>query len=268
MQLRKKRDVSMDEFNKNYDPNKETKIIIHGWRSNTNSDTVQNIKDAYLQKYDVNVIAVDWASVASNFYYFQPATQTRDVGRYVSELIYYLVTDRGTDINKIHIIGHSLGAHAAGFAGSFLQPTKVARITGLDPASPKFDGTGEDSRLDTSDANFVDVIHSCGGILGIKQAIGHVDFFPNNGEAVQPGCNGVKEVTEACSHGRSHKFYAESINSSKGFYGYACDSFVLFLQGKCPSKKMIMGDQTPSTARGVYYLKTSSESPFALGNIY
>lgn len=58
----------------------------------------------------------------------------------------------------------------------------MARITGLDPASPKFDGADEDGRLDTTDANFVDVIHSCAGILGIKQSIGHVDFFPNNGE--------------------------------------------------------------------------------------
>lgn len=56
MQLRKKRDTSLDEFNQLYKPNKETKIIIHGWRSSTNSDTVQNIKDSYLQKYDINVI--------------------------------------------------------------------------------------------------------------------------------------------------------------------------------------------------------------------
>lgn len=56
MQLRKKRDTSMEDFNKLYDPDKETKIIIHGWRSSTNSDTVQNIKDSYLQKFDVNVI--------------------------------------------------------------------------------------------------------------------------------------------------------------------------------------------------------------------
>lgn len=56
MQLRKKRDASIDEFNMHYKPDKETKIIIHGWRSSTNSDTVQNIKDNYLKKYDVNVI--------------------------------------------------------------------------------------------------------------------------------------------------------------------------------------------------------------------
>lgn len=49
--------------------------------------------------------AVDWESVASNFFYFTPAMQTKDVGRYVSELIHYLCTDRGTDLKLIHIIG-------------------------------------------------------------------------------------------------------------------------------------------------------------------
>lgn len=56
MQLRKKRDTPMDDFNKQYDPAKCTKIIIHGWRSSSESDTVRNIKDSYLHNYDVNVI--------------------------------------------------------------------------------------------------------------------------------------------------------------------------------------------------------------------
>lgn len=56
MQLRKKRDASLDEFNNQYQPNKDTKIIIHGWRSSSESDTVKNIKDSYLNKFDINVI--------------------------------------------------------------------------------------------------------------------------------------------------------------------------------------------------------------------
>lgn len=67
----------------------------------------------------------------------------------------------------------------------------------LDPAMPSFDHAAIDGRLDTTDANFVDVIHSCAGTLGIKKPIGHVDFYPNNGEAIQPGCSGVKEITGA-----------------------------------------------------------------------
>lgn len=53
---------------------------------------------------------------------------------------------------------------------------------GLDPAMPKFDHASAEGRLDTTDADFVDVIHSCAGTLGIKKSIGHIDFYPNNGE--------------------------------------------------------------------------------------
>lgn len=50
------------------------------------------------------------------------------------------------------------------------------------------------TRLDLTDAIFVDVIHSCGGILGYLQSLGKVDFYPNAGTAVQPGCCCVPEV--------------------------------------------------------------------------
>lgn len=47
-------------------------------------------------------------------------------------------------------------------------------------------------RLDQSDANYVDVIHSNGeslivGGFGTWEPIGHVDFYPNGGRA-QRGC--------------------------------------------------------------------------------
>lgn len=42
--------------------------------------------------------------------------------------------------------------------------------------------------LDTSDAEFVDVIHTAGGTAGFYDALGHADFYPNGGTSVQPGC--------------------------------------------------------------------------------
>lgn len=140
------------------------------------------------------LLAVNWESIASSGFYFSSAAHTRDVGRYTAELIDYLHRNRGASMQSIHLIGHSLGAHAAGFAGSFTS-ARVSRISGLDPALPGFEITaGPELRLDPTDAEFVDVIHTCGGVLGFYEPLGHVDFYPNGGVPSQPGCNGFKEV--------------------------------------------------------------------------
>jgi len=65
---------------------------------------------------------------------------------------------------------------------------QLSRISGLDPALPLFDIDQPENRLSTSDAELVDVIHTCGGILGFEKPLGHIDFFPNAGVPVQPGC--------------------------------------------------------------------------------
>ncbi|GFU66684.1 pancreatic lipase-related protein 3 [Trichonephila clavipes] len=64
----------------------------------------------------------------------------------------------GADMKTIHLIGHSLGAHIAGYAGERLP--NLGRITGLDPAGPYFRNVANNVKLDTADATFVDVIHS------------------------------------------------------------------------------------------------------------
>lgn len=106
----------------------------------------------------------------------------------------------GSQTNKTHLIGFSLGAHIAGIAGYNirikLQP--IGRITGLDPAGPIFHSRliPNTKKLDSSDANFVDVIHTNAGIFGYKQTLGTVDFFPNGGGAVQAGCYDEKKFLD------------------------------------------------------------------------
>lgn len=58
---------------------------------------------------------------------------------------------------------------------------------GLDPAGPGFDSSKK-GRLDSSDAEFVDIIHTSGLWAGFFGACGHADFYPNNGVPNQPGC--------------------------------------------------------------------------------
>ncbi|CAF5228785.1 unnamed protein product, partial [Rotaria magnacalcarata] len=109
---------------------------------------------------DSNVIFVDW-SKTNHFPYTQATANTQMVGAEVSLLISELIANHGADPQLIHLIGHSLGAHAAGYAESRIVP-RVSRIMGLDPAGPYFEWTDPLVRLDPTDAQFVDVIHTDG----------------------------------------------------------------------------------------------------------
>lgn len=80
--------------------------------------------------YMCTYAAVDWHELAGNNFYVTPARQTRDVGKYIAEMIDYMVTEKGADINKFHLIGHSLGAHTVGYAGMYVKSGRIPRITG------------------------------------------------------------------------------------------------------------------------------------------
>lgn len=56
MQMDKRKKRSVEEFTEAYDKDLPTYIVVHGWKSSTNSDTVQDIKDNYLKTRDCNVI--------------------------------------------------------------------------------------------------------------------------------------------------------------------------------------------------------------------
>ncbi|GFG40076.1 hypothetical protein Cfor_01426 [Coptotermes formosanus] len=139
---------------------------------------------------DVNVIVVDWSGGGGSWMYWRAVANTRVTGLEVTKLIRKLI-EAGLKTKSIHLIGHSLGAHICSYAGSNLGG--VGRITGLDPAQPCFQADSPDIRLDPSDADFIDVIHTNGRVLekvglGLPDPIGHVDFYPNGG-AKQPGCS-------------------------------------------------------------------------------
>lgn len=79
-------------------------------------------------------------------------------------------------------VGHSLGAHIcaeAGRAFTVLTNDSLPRITGLDPARPCFRAGELLTTLRRGDAAFVDIIHSNPGVLGIRDSIGDIDFYPN-----------------------------------------------------------------------------------------
>lgn len=80
-----------------------------------------------LKKGDWNVITVDWAG-GSLPLYTQATANTRLVGLELAHFLNYLVRHFGLDPGHVHMIGHSLGAHTAGYAGE--RVPGIARITG------------------------------------------------------------------------------------------------------------------------------------------
>ncbi|XP_058819416.1 lipase member H-like isoform X2 [Topomyia yanbarensis] len=248
-----------------YDPTLSTKFVIHGWRNSISSPFSQEIKDAYLMRQDMNVLVVDWSPLADDTFYFKSAFATRDVGRHVGALVDRMVAERGTDLNSVHIVGHSLGAHTSGFAGSFVRSGKVSRVTGLDPALPGFQDQQPDKLLDPSDARFVDVIHTCAGLLGYDRNLGHVDFYPNGGRANQPGCGGMNDFTGACSHGRSYEYFTESILNRNAFMAFSCGDMNDYKNKNCRAGAIPMGDGVPIEARGTHFLVTNPPPKFGRG---
>lgn len=90
------------------------------------------IKHVALQE-DANVIFVDWEKGAAGPGYALAAANTQLIGRQLAILITDMVA-LNSDPARIHMIGFSLGAHVAGFAGKALKllDIRVGRITGND----------------------------------------------------------------------------------------------------------------------------------------
>ncbi|XP_024939113.1 pancreatic triacylglycerol lipase isoform X2 [Cephus cinctus] len=251
--------------NSNFSPSRKTKLITHGWKSSAFTSSIVNMKSAYLSHDDYNVILVDWEPLAASTFYLGPMKNTDRVGKDAGKFIDFLVTETGLKTQDVHFLGHSLGAHVAGNAGAATFSGKLGRVTGLDPALPGIHiFTTEEGRLDASDAEFVDIIHSCGGVLGFLQPLGQVDFYPNGGTAVQPGCCCIPEVMDACSHGRSYLYFTESINSKTGLVATKCDTWDKYMRGDCAmAETVLMGEHVDRNANGSYFLRTRSESPFS-----
>ena len=106
---------------------------------------------------------------------------------------------KGVSLDNVHVLGASLGGQLAGFIGHFTGG-KVGRITGMDPSGPLFHIVNASERLDKSDAQFVDIIHTAGRWVGNDDTIGHIDFYPNSGRSPQPGCVDRESVDLTCSH--------------------------------------------------------------------
>ncbi|XP_035825820.1 pancreatic triacylglycerol lipase [Aplysia californica] len=271
-----------------YNPSHKTVVIVHGYLESARSAWVVDMAHAILNREEANVIVVDWRKGARSLVYPLSVANTRVVGAVLALVLQELVS-LGGDLSTFHIIGFSLGAHVAGYAGERLPG--LGRITGLDPAAPGFRRTPPPVRLDPSDATLVDVYHTdCSPVMGagLEEPLGTVDFYLNRGME-QPGCGStllgrfaaaIQQSRDfsafsrefACSHSRAYLFYISTIsNNVCEFPVQTCSTVASVLSRGCQACQCpncptpgygyeASGDRT--LASRLFNVETTSSAPY------
>lgn len=71
---------------------------------------------------------MQWARLARGPWYDEAAGNTLVVAKHLFNFLQSM-EESGLDLDRVHIIGFSLGAHVAGFTGALLEG-RLGRITG------------------------------------------------------------------------------------------------------------------------------------------
>ncbi|CAG7786732.1 unnamed protein product, partial [Allacma fusca] len=229
--------------NSGLDPTLPLKVLVHGYNQNITSRFPQDVKNTYLANQTTlnkNILIVDYGALGNAYIYYnrlndleivncynQATANTDRVGKRIAQFIAFLIEEDYTDLEKVHIIGHSLGAEVSGYAARYLIEffdEKAARLTGLDPAAPNFrPSIGGLIPMGRNDAVFVDAIHTS-AFFGVLGPVAQVDINENGAVTLQPSCidlttvNGlygfvadIATVGAWCSHGASTTVFSESI---------------------------------------------------------
>ncbi|XP_015908740.1 pancreatic lipase-related protein 2-like [Parasteatoda tepidariorum] len=279
-------DIDSSGFN----PKVKTIFVIPGFMSKFADYWKIPLVKSLLSIEPCNVFLVDWQH-GDGPLYEQAVANTRVVGAEIALFLNKLKEKYEFSFESVHLIGHSLGSHIAGYAGKLLH--KIGRITALDPAGPYFTNVEPIVRLDKSDALFVDAIHTNAAPnrfqgFGLVESIAHLDFWPNGGH-LQPGCpdmgssiwtfithptldyDGLHDLM--CNHGRAIDLFTSSINNPDcEMYGLVCENMESYVEGLCntrTAKPFLMGIHADIYSKYIdnsrslnVYLNTTDEVPF------
>ncbi|XP_055311609.1 phospholipase A1-like [Sitodiplosis mosellana] len=263
------------------DLTKPMSFLIHGWLGGLNGGNmylpseggsgkgwVRSSAASWARFANCNVCAVDWSRLANYDYSVAAMRHTKMVADALEYFVRFLI-DNGVDIAKVKIAGHSLGSQIAGFIGEKFKG-KIDSIYGLDPAGPGFTfpfDLGESTRLDPSDAQYVQCVHTSRGTLGTTKDCGHANFIMNGGY-IQPGCFSV-----LCSHSRAHDFFEEALDPANEFIAEQCSgSFKLFfkhtfLRQPCSDITDRLGIHSQRIP-GRFFMKTKPSAPYSVTQIH
>jgi pancreatic triacylglycerol lipase len=256
----------------------DVRVLVHGFQgSHTAPENIVTTAE-FLRRRDYNVIgevyfqlshvlrqfskvllnclsAVDWSAIATTD---DALARSPEVGAVIGRFIDFLHQQGFTHHSRVNIIGHSLGSHVAGFTGKSVMYGKINAIFATDPGAFVI-SDDPSGRLDESDAVYVESIITSS--IGFRQPISHATFYPNWG-LLMPGCG----INMACNHHRATEFYTESI-SSNNFIARQCTDVSQINSQNCPGTGVtaIMGGDYAKSIRGVFFLETNAEAPFARG---
>lgn len=201
------------------------------------------------------ILKVDWGKGATTMCYNHARKRTEDVGKAIAMFLDFVIGDNANKWDQLTLVGHSLGAHIAGYAGKNVQNGKIGTILGLDPAGPFFDLNDPKTRLNSNDAKYVEAIHTDSKCYGIANSIGTTDFYINGGER-QKGC-----LFDVCHHLRVVDLFVESIGKKNKFNAYKCGE-------KRGGSDVLMGGEPGNLKKrlsGDYCLNTRGDSPYGKG---
>lgn len=239
----------------------DTVILVTGWLTTIEepNEAAGALYRAYRARGEFNFVVIDTVSLLNTLYTWS-SFNTNSLGTALGDGLVELANY--VPVNSIHLIGHSLGAHISGAAGRRFQEVKgfsLPRITGLDPANPCFNEGETLSGLSRGDADLVDVIHSNVRVLGKRDPIGDIDFYPNGLNSIQPGC-----YTITCSHSRAWEYYAESVapGNERNFIAVKCNGLGALISGLCRKRTAVMGFAVSNSTKGNFFLRVNSASPY------
>lgn len=71
----------------------------------------------------------------------------------------------------------------------------------------------------------------------------------------------------SCSHQRAPHYYLESIRSPRGFWGWACSSYIAYMLAMCPPTNYLVeaGENIKPETNGMFLIDTNGNAPYALG---
>ncbi|KAL4708916.1 hypothetical protein ACJJTC_014944 [Scirpophaga incertulas] len=247
---------------------RKTMLLALGYLDSTNFPISAMLANEY-EARGYNVIMVDYQRFATVHYYLA-ARLMRPIGKLIAQVLVHL-TNSGLDPSKLELLGFSLGGQTVSYIARNYQALtgrNISKLTALEPSGPCFRDLRPTERLDASNADFVEVVHTNIDGYGMAPRMGHVDFYVNGGE-YQPSDLLLYPCTSTCSHFRVLPLWVSSLKNPTEFVAIKCDNIQQARDSKCydrsPLETNVMGLRVNRSNHGIFYLSTTKSWPYYLG---